>query len=45
MDNNYILSEREFEIFQSFSIKMKPATKKDYLSKIILFKEKTEVED
>ena len=28
MDNNYILSEREFEIFQSFSIKMKPATKR-----------------
>lgn len=45
MDNNYILSEREFEIFQLFSIKMAPATKKDYLSKIILFKEKTEVED
>lgn len=45
MDNNYILSEREFEIFQLFSIKMTPATKKDYLSKIILFKEKTEVED
>lgn len=45
MDNNYILSEREFEIFQLFSIKMIPATKKDYLSKIILFKEKTEVED
>lgn len=45
MDNNYILSEREFEIFQLFSIKMIPATKKDYLSKIILFKEKIEVED
>lgn len=45
MDNNYISSEREFEIFQLFSIKMAPATKKDYLSKIILFKEKTEVED
>ena len=45
MDNNYILNEREFEIFQLFSIKMTPATKKDYLSKIILFKEKMKIED
>lgn len=45
MDNNYILSEKEFEIFKLFSIKMTPATKKDYLSKIILFKKETEVED
>lgn len=45
MDNSYILSEREFEIFKLFSIKMTPATKKDYFSKIILFKEKTNVED
>lgn len=45
MDNNYILSDKEFEIFQLFSIKMTPATKKDYLSKIILFKEHTQVED
>ena len=45
MDNSYILSEREFEIFKLFSIKMRPATKKDYFSKIILFKEKTNVED
>ena len=45
MDNNYILSEKEFEIFQLFSIKMTPSTKKDYLSKIILFKEKTQVQD
>ncbi len=42
--DNYILSEKEFEIFQIFSIKMAPATKKDYLSKIILFKEKSNVE-
>lgn len=42
--DSYILSEKEFEIFQLFSIKMAPATKKDYLSKIILFKEKSNVE-
>lgn len=45
MDNDYILSEKEFEIFQLFSVKMVPSTKKDYLSKIILFKEKCNVED
>ncbi|WP_434796775.1 tyrosine-type recombinase/integrase [Terrisporobacter vanillatitrophus] len=45
MDNSYILSESEFEIFKLFSMKMTPATKKDYFSKIILFKEKTNVED
>lgn len=45
MDNNYILSEKEFEIFKLFSIKMTPSTQKDYLSKIILFKEKTNMKD
>lgn len=45
MDNSYILSEREFEIFELFSTKMTPATKKDYFSKILLFKEKTKVDD
>lgn len=45
MENNCILSKREFEIFKLFSIRMEPATKKDYLSKIILFKEKMEIED
>lgn len=45
MSNNYILSQKEFEIFELFSIKMKPSTKNDYLSKIILFKEKTEIDD
>lgn len=44
MDNNYILSEAEFKIFELFSIKMTPPTKKDYLSKIILFKEKINVQ-
>ncbi len=45
MEENYILSNKEYEIFQLFSIKMTPATKKDYLSKIILFKESSKVED
>ena len=45
MDNNYILTEQEFEIFKLFSIKMAPSTQKDYLSKIILFKEKTNMKD
>ena len=39
MENNHILTNEEFEIFQKFSIKMTPNTKKDYLSKVILFKE------
>ncbi len=43
--SEYILTRKEFEIFQSFSIKMTPATQKDYLSKIILFKEKSNVDD
>ena len=38
MENNHILTNEEFEIFQKFSIKMTPNTKKDYLSKVILFK-------
>lgn len=45
MEENYILSNKEYEIFQLFSIKMTPSTKKDYLSKIILFKESSKVED
>ena len=45
MDNNYILSQSEFQIFQLFSVKMAPTTKKDYLSKIILFKETVNMED
>ena len=39
MEKNLILTNEEYEIFQKFSIKMTPTTKKDYLSKIILFKE------
>ena len=30
MENNHILTNEEFEIFQKFSIKMTPNTKKDY---------------
>ena len=45
MEEKYILNDKEYEIFQSFSIKMEPNTKKDYLSKIILLKEFTKVEN
>ena len=33
------LDENEYEVFESFSRKLRPNTKHDYLSKIILFKE------
>ena len=39
MEEKYILSKNEYEIFKQFSIKMAPATQKDYLSKIILLKD------
>lgn len=39
MENNILLNEYEYEIFKGFSKKHNPATKHDYLSKIILFKE------
>lgn len=45
MENNHILTNEEFEIFQKFSIKMTPNTKKDYLSKVILFKEVIKVDN
>ena len=45
MDKDYILSDEEYKIFQIFSIKMTPNTKKDYLSKIILFKDITKTEN
>ena len=45
MENNHILTHEEFEIFQKFSIKMTPNTKKDYLSKVILFKEVIKVDN
>ncbi|WP_455538268.1 tyrosine-type recombinase/integrase [Terrisporobacter sp.] len=45
MEETYILNDEEFKIFQMFSIKMTPNTKKDYLSKIILFKENTKIEN
>lgn len=38
MDKDLILTKEEYDIFEQFSIKMAPSTKKDYLSKIILFK-------
>ena len=44
-ENNQILTNEEFEIFQKFSIKMTPNTKKDYLSKVILFKEVIKVDN
>ena len=45
MENNHILTNEEFEIFKKFSIKMTPNTKKDYLSKVILFKEVIKVDN
>ena len=45
MENNHILTNEEFEIFQKFSIKMTPNTKIDYLSKVILFKEVIKVDN
>lgn len=39
MDEKNFLNEREIRVFDEFSKKMKPATKHDYLSKVILFKE------
>lgn len=39
MEENIILNEYEYEIFKGFSKKHNPATKHDYLSKVILFKE------
>ncbi|MEG0180510.1 MAG: tyrosine-type recombinase/integrase [Peptostreptococcaceae bacterium] len=39
MENNNLLNEYEYEIFKGFSKKHNPATKHDYLSKVILFKE------
>ncbi|MEG0050660.1 MAG: tyrosine-type recombinase/integrase [Terrisporobacter sp.] len=44
MEKNYILTNEEYEIFQIFSIKMTPSTKKDYLSKVLLFKDFTKIE-
>ena len=38
MNKDSILTSEEYEIFKLFSTKMAPSTKKDYLSKIILFK-------
>ena len=45
MEQKYILTKEEYEIFQVFSIKMTPSTKKDYLSKIILLKDFTKIEN
>lgn len=45
MDQEFILTKEEYEIFQLFSIKMAPSTKKDYLSKIISFKEFLKIEN
>ena len=45
MDKDYILNDKEYEIFKQFSIKMTQNTKKDYLSKIILFKDITKSND
>ncbi|SCH05090.1 MULTISPECIES: tyrosine-type recombinase/integrase [unclassified Romboutsia] len=45
MDNNTILSEKEFYIFNKFSEKLNPATKHDYLSKVILMKVYLEEKD
>ncbi|MGL5753127.1 MAG: tyrosine-type recombinase/integrase [Paraclostridium sp.] len=39
MSDKYFLNEYEIEIFNEFSKKMRPATKHDYLGKIILFRE------
>lgn len=39
MDEKIFLNEHEADVFNEFSKKMRPATKHDYLSKIILFKE------
>ncbi|MGL4797233.1 MAG: tyrosine-type recombinase/integrase [Paraclostridium sp.] len=38
MSEQFFLNEYEIEIFNEFSKKMRPATKHDYLSKIMLFK-------
>lgn len=45
MENNTILSEKEFYIFNKFSEKLNPATKHDYLSKVILMKVYLEEKD
>ena len=45
MDQESILTKEEYEIFQIFSIKMTPSTKKDYLGKIIFFKDFIKVEN
>ena len=45
MDKDYILNDKEYEIFKQFSIKMTQNTKKDNLSKIILFKDITKSND
>ena len=45
MLNIEILNQNEYDIFLEFSKKLNPPTKHDYLSKIVLFKEISEVED
>ncbi|MGL5330713.1 MAG: tyrosine-type recombinase/integrase [Peptostreptococcaceae bacterium] len=38
MEKELVLNEKEFELFDQFAQKLNPATKHDYLSKIILMK-------
>ena len=45
MDQESILTKEEYEIFQIFSIKMTPSTKKDYLGKMIFFKDFIKIEN
>jgi site-specific recombinase XerD len=45
MEEKILLNEYEYEIFNDFSKKHNPATKHDYLSKVIMFKEFINNED